>query len=99
MLPFGLASTVITIALARGSSHLIYFIDLLGAATGALLVSMVLGPLREESSILALAAFAFLASICFVRQLRGRTARLVLTAVAVMGAVLMGVAAERNDRS
>jgi len=43
MAPFVCCSVVITIALVREKSHWVYFIDLVGAAIGALLVSVALG--------------------------------------------------------
>jgi uncharacterized membrane protein (UPF0136 family) len=65
-LPFACGSTVITIALTRTQSHVVYFIDLLGAALGALLIGAALGYFREESSLLFLIAFAFLVACCFI---------------------------------
>ena len=76
MPPFVCASTVITIALARSKSHLVYFIDLLGAAIGAFLVSPALSSFSEESTLLFLSAFTSLLSGCFIITLtpgRNRT--------------------------
>ncbi len=66
MTPFACCSVVITIALVRAKSHWVYFIDLTGAAIGALLVSVALGSLREEGSLIFLIAFSFLICACFV---------------------------------
>ncbi len=66
-LPFVCASTSITVAIARGASHLVYCIDLVGAALGALVVSPLLGALREEGSLLLLCAGALLVALCFIR--------------------------------
>jgi hypothetical protein len=75
MPPFVCASAVITVALARSKSHLIYFIDLLGAAIGALLVNAALSAFREESSLLFLSAFTALLSGCFTLTLTPRRNR------------------------
>ena len=50
MFPFASASTVITVALCRARSHLIYCIDLLGGALAALLIGRAFAYFREESS-------------------------------------------------
>ena len=76
MLPFACGSTVITVALARAHSHVVYFIDLLGAACGALLIGPALSHFREESSLLFLSAFSLFVTGCFIvahpaRRLRG----------------------------
>lgn len=67
MTPFICAGAVITIALIRTQSHLVYACDLLGAAAGALLVNVALSHFREEGSLFFLAAFTLLLSCCFVR--------------------------------
>ncbi len=85
-LPFICGSTVITVALARTDSHLVYGIDLLGAAAGALLVSPALSYFREESSLLFLGGFTLLIAGSFimsypVRRVRNMTIGLTLTGV------------------
>ena len=85
MLPFVAASTVITVALCRARSHLIYFIDLLGGALGALFVSTAFAYFREESGLLFLSAFTFLLAGCFIIIYPGRGARRWLGVLAVMG--------------
>lgn len=85
MLPFVCSSAVITIALVRTKSHLVYFIDLLGAAIGALLVSVALSNFREESSLLFLSTFTFLLSCCFIIYLPVSKTRNSLFAVMFAG--------------
>lgn len=86
MLPFVCGSTVITVALARAESHRVYFIDLLGAAFGALLVSTALGHFREESSLLFLGAFTFLLAGCFIVSYPNRRVRIWLFLLMLSGA-------------
>ena len=93
MAPFICASTVLTIALVKIDSHVAYFADLVGAGLGALLVNAALTNFREESSLLFLAAFAFLVAAGFiVARLAGptRTWLAVLAAVGALGLVLAG---------
>lgn len=85
MFPFVCGSAVITVALVRTKSHMVYFIDLSGAAIGALLVSVALSNFREESSLLFLSAFTFLLSCCFIIYLPASKIRNALFAVAFAG--------------
>ncbi|MEE8143706.1 MAG: MBL fold metallo-hydrolase, partial [Planctomycetota bacterium] len=62
-------------------------IDLLGAGLGALLVSLVLRQFREESSLLLLAALAFVVSISIVISHTRKRARLSLAALALGSAL------------
>ncbi len=66
MCPFILGSTVITLVLARAKSHVVYFVDLIGAAVGALCVSPALWYFREENSLFVLAAFTSILSVCCI---------------------------------
>ena len=84
-LPFICASTVITVALARTRSHVVYFVDLLGAAVGALLVSAALSGFREENSLLFLAALTALLPACFILLHPSSRARLRLFALVLVG--------------
>ena len=96
MLPFVCASAVITVALARTRSHVVYFVDLLGAAFGALLVSAALSRLREENSLLFLAALTCLMPVCFILLHPSRRARLRLYALALTGAAALVAAGYYN---
>ena len=95
-LPFVCASAVITVALARTRSHVVYFVDLLGAAFGALLVSAALSRLREENSLLFLAALTCLMPVCFILLHPSRRARLRLYALALTGAAALVAAGYYN---
>ena len=86
MLPFVCGSTVISVALARAESHRVYFIDLLGAAFGALLVNTALGHFREESSLLILGAFTCLVAGCFIVSYPSRRVRIWLFLLMLSGA-------------
>jgi len=92
MLPFACCSAVITVALVRSSSHVIYCLDLLGAAIGALVVGSALGHLREEGSLLFLSALTFLLSGCFIIILQASRARTALLLVMVVGTVSFSTA-------
>ena len=94
MIPFALSSAVITVALVLNQSHRVYFVDLLGAAAGAVLVGPALGYFREESTLLLLAAFAFVTSLgfCIVHSSNGKRAALVLTCLGGSGLMMwMGI--------
>ena len=86
-LPFVAASTVITIVLVRNKTHVVYFIDLIGAALGALLVSSALTLLREESSLLFLGAFTFVLAGIFVALHPDERVRRLLFMFVVVGAM------------
>ncbi len=66
MCPFILGSVVITLVLARAKSHVVYFVDLIGAAIGALCISQALWYFREENSLFFLAALASLLALCCI---------------------------------
>jgi len=88
MLPFICAGTVICIALAHAKSYFVYFIDLIGAAIGALVIGSSLTYFREESSFLFLAALTLVFAMCFafhVRSPRKRMGYLMLTLTGVIG--------------
>jgi glyoxylase-like metal-dependent hydrolase (beta-lactamase superfamily II) len=100
MVPFACGSAVITVALARAKSHLVYFIDLLGAAIGALAVCFALGAFREESSLLFLSAFTAALVICYAIHLQspwGRGLTIALAAALCLGFVSAGVSNLQND--
>ena len=99
-LPFICASVVITVALARSESHIVYFIDLIGAAMGAFAVSWLLSGFREEGSLLLLCAFTLVVAALFLmahpdRGLRRRL--LALVAVGVIGFAAIGFVNLRTD--
>jgi glyoxylase-like metal-dependent hydrolase (beta-lactamase superfamily II) len=83
--PFVCSSAVITVALARAKSHLVYFIDLLGAGLGALLVSSALSHFREESSLFFLCGFTSFLACCFVFPHPGRRVRTSLISLSFAG--------------
>ena len=95
-LPFVASSVIITIALARARSHIVYFVDLLGAALGAMLINAALTRFREEGSLLLLAAWAFVISLCFVALHPHRRARAALIGGALLGAAGLIYAARAN---
>ncbi|MFQ5856315.1 MAG: MBL fold metallo-hydrolase [Anaerolineae bacterium] len=96
MLPFVCSSTVITIALARTRSYLVYAIDLLGAAIGALLVGVALSRFREEGSLLFLGALTFLVSGCFIILLPARRVRIGLICLMYAGVLSFWVVGRLN---
>jgi glyoxylase-like metal-dependent hydrolase (beta-lactamase superfamily II)/predicted membrane-bound spermidine synthase len=96
MFPFAAGSVLISIALVRYRSHVVYFIDLLGAAVGALLVSPALGHFREESSILLLSALSSAATLCFVASYPRRRLRWLLAATALAATATFSLAALAN---
>ncbi|MBW1790214.1 MAG: hypothetical protein JRK53_26990, partial [Deltaproteobacteria bacterium] len=86
-LPFVCASTVVTVVLARMKTHIVYFVDLLGAAAAALVIGGAFTYFREESSILFLGAFTCLTALCFAwlhpkRLVRGALVVLLLACAA-----------------
>jgi len=85
MTPFICAGVVISIVLARIDSHVAYFATLLGSGFAALLVNMTLGSLREENSLIFLAAFTFLIACCFIAPYRVSQARRWLMCLAILG--------------
>ena len=96
--PFALCSTVITIQLVRSNTHVVYFVDLAGAALGALVVAPTFGLLREEGSLLALAGLAALVSLLFVAEHPRRNTRRWLGGVMVAVALLLGTLGVANQR-
>ncbi len=99
IIPFALSSAVITVALVQNQSHKVYFVDLLGAAAGALLVGPALGYFREESTLLLLAAFAFVTSLGFVivHPSSGKRAALTLTCIGGSG-LMMWIGIQNLDQ-
>lgn len=96
MLPFVCASTVITVALARSASHVVYFVDLLGAALGALVVGWAMKSFREESSMLLLAAFSLAVAVCFIVAHPVRRVQLRLIPLTLAGLLLFGYVGVAN---
>lgn len=99
MLPFAACSTVITIVLANTKSHVVYFVDLLGAGLGALLVNSALVNFREEGSVLVLVAVAFLLTLCFIFVQPFHRYKYALAITALMGALGFTFLAENNLQS
>ncbi|MCP4400567.1 MAG: hypothetical protein GY801_25110, partial [bacterium] len=99
MVPFLCGSIVITIVLARAQSHLVYFVDLIGAAVGTICVSSALWYFREESSLFFLASFASLVALCVILSCRfGIRFRRLLVSTALMGACLFATVGILNLR-
>jgi glyoxylase-like metal-dependent hydrolase (beta-lactamase superfamily II)/predicted membrane-bound spermidine synthase len=96
MFPFAAGSVLISITLVRNRSHVVYFIDLLGAALGALLVSPALGHFREESSMLLLSALSSASALCFILAHPNRRIRWLLATMAVVAASAFSWAALGN---
>ena len=94
--PFALSSTVITVAMVHNESHRVYFVDLLGAAAGALLVGPALGYFREESSLLFLSAFASVVGLAFVILLPRNAKRGALALICLGGSALVMWVGVRN---
>jgi hypothetical protein len=94
MVPFICAGVVISIALVRLDSHVAYFVVLIGSGLAAFLVNMSLGSLREENSLIFLAALTSLVACCFIVPYRvGRVRRwlMCLAIVGVLGILAGGV--------
>ncbi len=93
MIPFICCSCIITVALIQATSRIIYFIDLAGAAAGALFVGYAFTLFREEGSFLFLIISALVVSVCFILQLsnfalkRRCFALTILSAFLVLGCV------------
>jgi hypothetical protein len=85
MTPFICAGVVISIVLARTDSHVAYFATLLGSGFAALLVNMTLGSLREENSLIFLAAFTFFIACFFIALYRASRVRRWLMCLAILG--------------
>jgi hypothetical protein len=85
MVPFICAGVVIAVTLARLDSHVAYFVVLIGSGLAAFLVNMSLGSLREENSLIFLAALTTLAACCFIIPFRTGQARRWLVCLAVLG--------------
>ena len=92
LLPFLLAGMALSMVfdLHRDRTGTLYFADLLGAATGALLVTLLLSWLGGETTVLAASLLPLLAAACFSRRLAA--------AAAALG-VLVLVAAATNERT
>jgi glyoxylase-like metal-dependent hydrolase (beta-lactamase superfamily II)/predicted membrane-bound spermidine synthase len=93
-LPFACSSAVISLAMIRIRSHVVYCVDLIGAACGALAVGPSLRFFREEGSLLFLISLTLLCAGCFLaashRTLRSRRGGAVLAmslAFVVLGCV------------
>jgi predicted membrane-bound spermidine synthase len=102
LLPFFLAGMALSIVfdLNRTSSGSLYFADLVGAALGAILVTVLLFALGGEAALLTAAIAPAIAAVClsFVREPEiAATARksvpLTIRAAALIAVVLAGVAA------
>jgi hypothetical protein len=85
MVPFVCAGVVISITLVRLTSHVTYFVTLIGSGLAAFLVNMSLGSFREENSLIFLAALTGLAACCFIIPYRVGQARRGLMCLAVLG--------------
>ncbi|MCA9720319.1 MAG: hypothetical protein KC468_36995, partial [Myxococcales bacterium] len=96
--PFTLCSAVITVKLVEADTHTVYFFDLAGAALGALVVAPGFGLLREEGSMLLLAALAFLVALLFARTEPRGPSRAGLSALALLGALALTAATVANAR-
>jgi predicted membrane-bound spermidine synthase len=92
LLPFLLAGVALTAVfdLHRDRTSTLYFADLMGAATGALLVTVLLSWLGGETTVLAVSLLPLLAAVCFSRRLAAPAATL---------GVLVLVAAVTNERT
>lgn len=99
MLPFAAGSVVITVVLARNRSHFVYFVDLLGAACGALLVNRALIHFREEGALLVLAAFTCLVAICFTVYYAARGLRVALVLIAATAGVGLSAVGYANSQA
>ncbi|MGB6001523.1 MAG: N-acyl homoserine lactonase family protein, partial [Thermoanaerobaculia bacterium] len=86
----------ISIVLVRNRSHVVYFIDLVGAALGALLVSPVLSHFREESTMLLLSALSSAAALCFILDHPTRRVRWLLATAALVATTMFSWAALGN---
>ncbi len=97
--PFLAVGVILAVVYTVADTHLAYFATLVGAGLGALLVDPALDVLREEGSMLAGAALGLLAVGAFAMADNGRLCRLVLvvTMVAAVGVVGIGVANARVD--
>jgi spermidine synthase len=85
MVPFVCAGVVISITLVRLTSHVTYFVTLIGSGLAAFLVNMSLGSFREENSLIFLAALTGLAACCFIIPYRVGQVRRGLMCLAVLG--------------
>lgn len=92
LLPFFLAGIALSMVfdLHREKTGSLYFADLLGAATGALLVTVLLSLLGGENTVLAVTLAPLAAAACFARRLAVPAAGL---------AVLVVLAAATNERT
>ena len=92
LLPFLLAGLALSTIfdLHRDQTSTLYFADLVGAATGALLVTLLLSWLGGETTVLAVSLLPLLAAACFSR-------RLAVPAAALGTLVLL--AAATNERT
>ena len=92
LLPFFFAGVVLCMVfdLHREKTGSLYFADLLGAATGALLATLLLSFLGGENTVLVVALAPLVAAVCFSR-------RLALPAAGVAALVLL--AAATNERT
>ena len=90
--PFLLAGTALSMlfALGREQAGRLYFADLLGASTGALLVTFLLSWLGGESAVLAVAVAPMAAAACFSPRFR---------VPALLASVLLVAAVGLNERT
>ena len=89
MFPFIFASAVITVLLIRTKSHLVYAVDLIGAAVGAMMISPALNYFREESAIILLSMLTLTIAGCFVYYLPPCILRNKLYTTIGIGAVIL----------
>src|SRR3972149_3175035 len=89
MFPFIFASAVITVLLIRTKSHLVYAVDLIGAAVGAMVISPALNYFREESAIILLSMLTLTIAGCFVYYLPRCILRNKLYTTIGIGAVIL----------
>src|SRR5262245_23094774 len=100
MLPFVAGSAVISIALARAESHLVYCADLVGAALGAWAVAEAIWRFREESSLLFLLTASLVSASCFIVAHPNAIVRrrlLLLTGAGVLASGVVGTFNLRYD--
>lgn len=85
MLPFILGSVILSSALVVSPSHLVYGVDLFGAALGALVANGAFLLFREEGSFFFLCALSFVVAFLMATQILPGKAKRMLIYVALLG--------------